>query len=189
MKKTGPRLFLFSTTFLFGLVATLQGFLQNYGGLLTTRLLIGLLEAGIYPGCSYVLSMWYSRKEAQIRFTGFTIGSTLSAAFSGLIASGIGHMDGLRGYSAWRWLFILEGAVTCLLALIAYPFLAGSPEHATWITEDERAIILARMRADQGDTEISEASKFRDIFSTLKDWKVLLSAPLYFCISVSSYGK
>ena len=67
------------------------------------RFLIGFFEAGFYPGCIYLISMYYKRYEVQWRFNLFFTGSILAGAFSGLLAYGISFMDGIQGYAGWRW--------------------------------------------------------------------------------------
>lgn len=114
LKKFKPHLFLGICIGLFGVVSLCQGFVTNYAGLLATRFLLGLFEAGIFPGCFYLLAMWYKREESQKRFTFFFLSTVLAGAFGGLLASAIGKMDGMAGKSAWRWIFIIgSSSVNC----------------------------------------------------------------------------
>lgn len=94
-------------TALFGLVTIIQGFTQDFGGLVAARFFLGLAEAGAYPACYYILAMWYKREEAQKRYSFIFSGSAVAGAFGGLLASAIGKMDGIQGYRGWRWVFIL----------------------------------------------------------------------------------
>jgi len=71
---------------------------------LATRFFLGLAETGMFPGCFYLISMWYKRSEAQRRYSFFFGSTTLAGAFGGLLASAIGKMQGLQGYSGWRWI-------------------------------------------------------------------------------------
>ena len=167
----------------------MQGLVQNYGGLITTRFLMGIVEAGIYPSCYYLISMWYRRREAQRRFSFFFTGASFAGAFGGLLASAIGLMNGIRGYSAWRWIFILEGLLTCVLSFVASFTVTDFPEDAKWLSENERSIVLSRLANDQGRSGLEEKFRLRDLFLIVKDWKVFLSAPIYFSISVSAYGR
>ena len=124
--------------------------------------------------------MWYKRGEAQRRFTVFFSSTTLAAAFGGLLASAIQKMNGMRGYSGWRWIFILEGTLTCVLAVAAYFLVADFPEEVKWLTEEERAFIKARLRADQGDSAMSSRITLRDVLLCFKDYKVFLGGLMYF---------
>lgn len=117
LKRLSPRLYLSGCCFGFGLVTTLQGFVSSYGGLLAARFFLGLSECGMVPGCFYLIGMWYRREEAQKRFSLFFASTALAGAFGGLLASAIGKMDGIGGYLGWRWIFILEGLLTCVVAV------------------------------------------------------------------------
>ena len=110
----------------FGLVTICQGLVQNYGGLITTRFFLGVFESGMFPGSFYLIGMWYKRHEAQKRYTFFFASTTLAGAFGGLLASAIGKMDGMKGYSGWRWIFILEGVLTCVVSF-AWFFVRNFP--------------------------------------------------------------
>lgn len=103
LKKMKPRVWLSICMFGFGLVTMLQGFVQNYSGLLATRFFLGVFETGMFPGAFYLIGMWYRRHEAQKRYSFFFSSTTLAGAFGGLLASAIGKMDGMRGYQGWRY--------------------------------------------------------------------------------------
>jgi MFS family permease len=81
LKRLKPHVWLSLCMFGFGLVTICQGLVVNYGGLLTTRFFLGVTEAGMFPGCFYLISMWYTRKEAQKRYTFFFASTTLAGAF------------------------------------------------------------------------------------------------------------
>lgn len=189
MRKIKPHWFLSLLMFAFGLLMTLQGFVQNYGGLVTVRFLMGIAEAGVYPGCFYLISMWYQRREAQKRFSFFFIGASVAGAFGGLLASAIGLLNGVSGYPAWRWIFILEGLLTCVLSVVSFFTISDFPEDAKWLSETERSIVLSRLVNDQGNSGKEQRFHPRDVLLIFRDWKVFLSAPLYFSLSVSAYGK
>ena len=188
MKRLSPHLFLSGCMFLFGLLVVVQGLVKNYAGLLVTRFLMGSLEAGVYPGCYYLMSMWYSRIEAQKRFSFFFAGASFAGAFGGLLAGAIGHMDGLRGYSAWRWIFILEGTMTCVLAIVAFFTVSDFPEDANWLTPEEKLARVEWLAAEQGPTGFESSVAPKDIIKVLSDWKVLLAAPLYLSVTVPVNG-
>lgn len=86
-----------------GLIATLSGLTKSYAGLLACRVLLGLFEAGLFPGCVVYLTFWYTRKEIALRTAYLFVAAALAGAFGGLLAFAIGFMDGLQGLSGWRW--------------------------------------------------------------------------------------
>jgi MFS family permease len=80
-----------------------MGLVQNTEGLIGCRVLLGIFEAGIVPGCIYLISMYYKRYEVQWRMSLFFSASILAGAFSGLLAFAIAKMKGVGGFEAWRW--------------------------------------------------------------------------------------
>ncbi|ESZ92196.1 putative Uncharacterized transporter [Sclerotinia borealis F-4128] len=188
LKRLKPAIWLSFLMFLFGLVGICQGLVQNFGGLLATRFFLGLCEAGMFPGCFYLIGMWYKRSEAQRRYSFFFGSTTLAGAFGGLLASAIGKMDGLRGHSGWRWIFILEGVLTCVIALLFFFLLPSFPEDAQWLTPDERAYVKARLQVDQGQSGAERKITFKDAIHVLKDYKVILGGFMYFGMIIPAYG-
>lgn len=93
--------------------------------------------------------MWYKRAEAQKRFSLFLNTVGMASAFGGLPASVIGKMNGVRGYSAWRWIFILEGVLTCVLCGVAFFAIADFPENARFLNEEERSFVIEKLVEDQ----------------------------------------
>lgn len=188
MKWLSPRVWLSGCMFMFGLAAICQGLVTNYGGLLATRFFLGVFEAGMFPGCFYLIGMWYKRSEAQRRYSFFFSSTTLAGAFGGLLASVIGKMDHMRGYRGWRWIFILEGVLTCVVALFFFFMISSFPEDATWLSAEERAYVKARLQADQGRSAAERKITIRDVGRVFKDYKVLLGGLMYFGLIVPAYG-
>jgi predicted MFS family arabinose efflux permease len=128
--------------------------------------------------------MWYKRAEAQKRYSFFFSSTTLAGAFGGLLASAIGKMDRLGGYRGWRWIFILEGVLTCVVAIIFWFLLPDFPEDAKWLKEDERAYVKARLEVDQGKSALERPITFRDVVNVFKDYKIIVGGLMYFGLIV-----
>ena len=111
-----PSLYLGFFICAWGLVSALTSQVSNYGQIVACRFILGLVEAPFFAGVLFYLSKWYSKNELNLRMSIFYSGSLLSGAFGNLIAAGILRgMDGARGLSSWRWLYIVEGSITCLV--------------------------------------------------------------------------
>jgi MFS family permease len=188
LKKFKPHVWLSCCMFLFGLTTICQGLVHSYSGLLATRFFLGLFETGMFPGCFYLIGMWYRRHEAQRRFSFFFSSTTLAGAFGGLLASAIGKMDGMRGYKGWRWVFILEGTLTCVVSFFFFFLLPSFPEHAKWLTEEERVYVQARLQADQGKSAAERKITTRDVLNVFKDAKIIVGGFMYFGLIVTAYG-
>ncbi|KAI0053623.1 MFS transporter [Auriscalpium vulgare] len=149
LKKIQPNRWLPILVFCWGIVTTLSGLIQNFGGLVAIRMVLGLCEGGILPGIVLYLSTLYKPHELQLRRVAhLTVGVFYaSGAFGGLLATAILKMDGVAGEAGWRWIFILEGIATCVIAIGAAIILPASLEAAKFFTEDERSFALHRFRS------------------------------------------
>jgi MFS family permease len=141
---------------LWGLVMTFMGLVTNFAGLFSLRLLLGIFEAGLYPGVTYGLTMYYAKKEMQSRQAIFYCASSVAGAFSGILAFAIAKMDGVGGYSGWRWIFILEGLLTVIVAFIAYFVMPDYPDTAKFLTPREREFVIWRLKTDSNYKNLSE---------------------------------
>lgn len=98
-----PSYYMSSCMALWAVVSALTALSKDFTGLLTTRFLLGIVEAPYYPGALYILGIFYTRKEIATRISILYTGNILATAFAGLIAAGIFEMDGLAGLSGWKW--------------------------------------------------------------------------------------
>jgi hypothetical protein len=96
-------------------------------------------------------------------------------------------MQGMRGYGAWRWLFIIEGSVTCVVAIVAWFTISDFPEQTKWLNEEEQQWLKRRLKADHGDDTVERSIGFSDVIEVLKDYKIFLGALMYFSFLVPSY--
>lgn len=155
IKKLGPRAFLPTITLLWGVVMIGMGFVKNWNSMVALRLVLGIFEAGFFPGSVYLLSTWYVRYEVQKRYSVFYIIGSLASACAGILAFGIMQMNGIRGYSGWRWIFIIEGILTCLIAVVGYFTLVDFPDnaqrHRRFLNSEELKFCIARINVDRGD--------------------------------------
>lgn len=103
IKKLRPSRFISAITVGWGIVATLTGLVQNYAGLIVCRLLLGALEAGLFPGMTIYLTMFYTKRELALRVGYLFVSAAIAGSLGGLLAYGIGFMDGVAGESGWRW--------------------------------------------------------------------------------------
>lgn len=134
---------------LWAVVSALTAVSKDFTGLLLTRFFLGVTEAPYYPGAVYLLSIFYTRKEVATRIAILYTGNILATAFAGLIAAGIFHgMDDLAGIAGWKWLFILQGAVTFVIAVIGFFLLPDFPQTTKWLTQEERDLAYNRMELD-----------------------------------------
>ncbi|KAK7446647.1 hypothetical protein VKT23_014341 [Stygiomarasmius scandens] len=182
LKRFNPSRWIAFLMFAWGAMTMCLGAASNYGSLTAVRFLLGMFEAGLFPGLVYFLTFWYRPEERALRVALILASASLAGAFGGAIAYGVGKMNGAGGLEAWRWLFILEGIPSCALAFAVFFFFPDYPETAKWLSDEERELAIERIKgvASLGHEKITWA----EAKDTLMDWRLYLHYLVYICISV-----
>ncbi|KAI4088794.1 MAG: hypothetical protein Q9206_002080 [Seirophora lacunosa] len=126
--------------------------------------------------------MFYTRRELAVRFSYLLAGAAIAGAVGGLVAYGVGYMDGLRGLRGWRWLLIIEGLPAVCLGILGWFLLANSPESAWYLSPSERQLLVLRVTRDEREASVPSAKVLHqaDVVAALKDWKVWAFCALNF---------
>lgn len=183
IKKFRPSRFISGLMFLWGIINMCMGFVHSYEALVVLRFLLGVFEAGVLPGIIYVSSMYYKRHEYQKRVSLFFCSTVVAGAFGGLIAFAIGKIG--NPDTSWRYIFIIEGAATSFIAIIAYFIIIDWPEQTRWLNSHEKEVLRRRLASDVAEVcrmDTLDRPALRRIFS---DYKIWLGAALYLGISVA----
>lgn len=188
-----PSIYLGSLVMSWGVIMMCHGFVKNFAGLMVVRMMLGVLEAGFYPGAVYLCTFWYMPKELATRISIFYCFSALSGAFSGLLAAGIAQMDGVAGYRGWQWIFILEGIMTVVLGAMCFFLLIDSPRLShKWLSPAEIRYLELQLFIKQGGRFSDESEGSND----WSDFKAVVTNPrmwgqayILLCISACSYGE
>ncbi len=167
---------------------TFMGFVDSYGGLMAARWFLGLTEAGLFPGINYYLSCWYKRSEFGIRAALFFSSAAIAGSFGGLLAAAIEQMDGVGGKRGWAWIFILEGLLTVLFGIASFWMVHDFPAEAKFLTPDDRARMIRRLRADNQSSAEKESFEWSYLWSSLGDWKMWLAMAIYMGTTVPLYA-
>ncbi|KAL2845092.1 major facilitator superfamily domain-containing protein [Aspergillus pseudodeflectus] len=185
-----PSIYLPSIMFAWGVVTIGMAFVKDYKGLIGFRVAMGILEAGFAPGMLLLLNSWYKKAEQSKRFAVYISAAILSGAFGGLIAGGIvGGLDGAHGMAGWRWLFIVEGAATAGVSIIASFVLPDFPSSTSKLNERERELAVARMAADSLSTATDDDPSMTHLQAlklSLSVWKTWFFVVGYMAIVGSS---
>ncbi|KAL4976566.1 major facilitator superfamily domain-containing protein [Aspergillus desertorum] len=182
LKKLKPSRWIAFLMLSWGAVTMGLGGVHNYSQVTGLRFLLGVLEAGLFPGLVYYLTFWYRTSERSIRVALILASATLAGAFGGAIAYGVGHMNQAQGLSAWRWLFIIEGAPSLASAALVLFILPDYPESASWLSEEEKSLAAQRL-AVEGSKGGAKAMTWRDAKEIFRDWRLYAHYLVYFGIS------
>ncbi|KAF4877879.1 MFS transporter prlL [Colletotrichum siamense] len=179
-----PSWYLCGCVAVWGVISAATGAVRGFSSAVVCRFLLGCVEASFFPGSLLFLSRWYNRREMQLRVTILNSGNLAAQGFGGLIAAGIlADMEGAAGLRAWRWLFIVEGAVTVALAGVALFILPDYPKTTSWLTEEERRVAQDRLALDEGlaggSAEDEDVTAMQGLIMACKDVKVWLLGLAY----------
>ncbi|GAA5874493.1 hypothetical protein JCM1840_000795 [Sporobolomyces johnsonii] len=181
LRKIGCRNQLSAITVLWGSVMLGMAFVKTWEQLAVCRVLLGLLEAGFFPGCVYLIATWYTRQETGKRMAAFYLSGMVISGFSNIIGYGMSLLGGKAGLEAWRWIFLLFGIATVALGLVAFFFIVDFPDKAKFLAPEEKRFIIARVDADRGDAEPDKMT-LRKALHHAADLKLWLFG-LVFCFS------
>ncbi|MBV9990666.1 MAG: MFS transporter [Alphaproteobacteria bacterium] len=181
LEKVGARRWIFRIMLTWGLVSMATAFAQGVQSLSAMRFLLGVAEAGFFPGIVFYLSLWFPA-ELRARMVGFFLCSISLANIVGAPLSGwVLGFDGLGGLHGWQWLFLIEGAPSVLLAFAVLFYLPDGPETASWLSEGDRAAIEAGVAAEPSHIHHS----FWTMIGDARVWALALPD---FGIVLSTYG-
>ena len=181
LERIGPRRWIAIILTAWGALSAAGALVQGPMSFYVVRFLLGVAEAGFFPGMILYMSYWFPRAYRARLIATFMIAVPVSRIFGGPLSSIILQMDGVSGLDGWRWLFLIEGSPACLLALAVLKFLPDGPAQASWLSPDEKATIAARLAAEDIPVQ-------RDIWITLRDPRVLALGLVIFGTSLGSDG-
>lgn len=167
-----------------GFVTILVSLVETPRQFYIARFLLGLAEAGFFPGIVVYLGHWFRREDraraGALFFAGIPFSNIVGSPLAGWIL-GV-HWFGVRG---WRWLFILEGIPALILGVITFFYLTDWPSDASWLPEDERAWIIAELKREKQETAAAHSCT---IWEALRKREVLMLALVYFFAVTGLYG-
>ncbi|KAH6967852.1 major facilitator superfamily domain-containing protein [Ilyonectria sp. MPI-CAGE-AT-0026] len=172
LPKAGPANWLSFLGVSFGAILIGMGFTQSWGTMALCRALLGIFEAGFLPGCTYLITCWYTRFEVGKRLSGFWILSVVTSAFAAIFAYALSLLGGQQGLNGWRWIFIIEGTITAVVCFIGRFIIIDFPTQADkFLSPAEKEFIIARINHDRGDGE-EDTINAAKVLHHLKDWRL-----------------
>lgn len=187
LQKVGARLWLGSIMIMWGLVSASTMLVRTASSFYVLRFLLGIVEAGFFPGVILYLTFWYTRrhraKMVAVFMAAIPLSGVVGGAVSGWILAKMPLFAGLRG---WQWLYLMEGLPSVLAGLISLRLLQNGPAEAKWLSLREKDLLIARLREEE-ESKRSDGRlhTLADAFRSVKVW-ILCAA--YFGFVMGSYG-
>ena len=184
LAKVGARRWLARIIFTWGLVTLALAFTQNATMFYILRFLLGVAEAGFFPGVLFTLTLWFPQQFRGRMIGLFMAWSAVANAVGSTVGGALLDLDGMLGLKGWEWVFIATGIPAVIMGVVTYFFLPENPEKATFLDDSEKTWlrdVLARENAEG-------KSQHANPFAALLDGRVLLLAVFYVAFPLAAYG-
>lgn len=183
LRRVGARRWIARIMVSWGIIAGLTAFVTNEWEFYAVRFLLGVAEAGFFPGVVLYLTFWVPRAERArtmaLFLTATAVAGVVGAPVSGLLLT----MDGHFGLQGWQWLFLIEALPAVILGIVVWRILPDTPAHARWLSPDQQRGLAAAVADDAQHVEGLEG--LGAAFRSLRVW---LLAILYLSIVIGFYG-
>jgi ACS family tartrate transporter-like MFS transporter len=186
MVRVGARRWIARILLTWGVFACAMALATGPTSFIALRFLLGLAEAGFFPGVILYLTYWFPVRYRARIVSAFMLSIPVSIAVGAPLSTLILQMNGMLGIKGWQWLFIIEGLPAIIGAFFALRLLTDRPERATWLTESEREWLSKELAAD--DASASSDSKIAGLGKALLNPTVLMLAFIYFCATGANLG-
>jgi MFS transporter, ACS family, tartrate transporter len=179
----GARRWLSRIMITWGVLAIAMMFVRTPLQFYVLRFLLGMSEAGFFPGVVFYLMQWFPPEMRARAVSRFYIALPLSSVVMGALAGALLNLNGRLGLAGWQWLFLVEGLPAVLLSVAFWVWVPDGPGDAKWLTGDERAWVLEQIRVDA-----CSGGHTHDIWRALRDPRVLQIALVFLFMLGANYG-
>ena len=186
LQRFGARAWLTRIMFTWGLVAMGMAFVQGETSFYVMRFLLGVTEAGFYPGVLYYFTQWLPASERGKAMAIFLSGSAIASIISGPITGALLSVTGL-GLHGWQWMFLIEGGASVALCGFVYYWLQSHIHEAKWLTPAEQTTLSEVIAEEQRAREAEHVVK-PSIFKLLADTQILVFCFIFFSVALTIYG-
>jgi len=183
LKIYGARMWIARIMISWGIISACMIFVKGVWSFYALRVLLGLAEAGFFPGIIFYLTLWYPSKLRSVRTAWFVSAIAVSGVIGNPISGWImDQLSGSMNLAGWQWLFLAEGIPSVLVGFWVIFYLDSSIEEAKWLTQEEKTLLANNLQAeDQHKTE----HKLSDAFASGKVWVL---CAIYFTLMIGLYG-
>ena len=186
LQRIGARIWLTRIMLTWGLVAAAMAFIQNETHFYILRFLLGVAEAGFFPGVIYYFTRWLPGAERGKAIAIFLSGSAIASLISGPLSGLLLQINGL-GMHGWQWMYFIEGMFSVCLCAFVWFWLDSKPHDAKWLNRDEQDALVKAIDDEQRAREAATPIKL-SIGQLLKDRQIILFCLIYFFIQLTIYA-
>ena len=185
--RVGARRWIARVVVAWGIVSMASAFVVGPFSFYAMRLLLGVAEAGFFPGTLLYLNLWFPVRQRAVAIAAFMAAAPLSSAVGSPVSGALMELPRIAGLANWQWLYISEALPAILLGFLTLKVLTDSPEQAGWLSADECAWLVNTLRAERAEGK-SHPSTMAAIWAVLRDPRVLALALIYSGTSAGLYA-
>lgn len=173
LTRVGPARWLAIIIFAWGVIAACFSLIRSQAAFFTLRFLLGVAEAGAFPGLWYILSLMYPSAYSTFPFSVIEASIALSQIIAAPLAAALLQLHNVGGLVGWQWLFIVEGCATILLSIVLLYCMPSSITSATFLSEEEKSWLVSQMQSTPGGGDGSpQAAGWKSFVQVVQSWKV-----------------
>lgn len=185
LQRVGARIWITRIMITWGLVAISMMFIRNTTWFYSLRFLLGVAEAGFYPGVVLYLTYWFPAKERAKTIALFALGGIIAGIIGSPVSGLILELDGLAGLHGWQWLFLIEGAPAILLGMAVFVLLPDNPMKAKWLNTDEKNALTSVLNNEKTVMQNHTHTRLKDVLTSRTVWLLCL---ICFLLNAGGYG-
>ena len=185
LQRVGARRWIARIMVSWGVVAMAMLFIHSRNSFYAMRFLLGMTEAGFFPGVMYYLTTWFTGAERARIVAWFMTANAAAYIVGGPVSGRLLTMNGLHGLTGWQWLFLLEGMPAVLFGFVTLAYLPDGPKQAVWLTQKQKDWLLERLRVEQEGKARQGHLTLWDALGSRRLWHL---CALFFVLDVGMYG-
>ncbi|MDH0970763.1 MFS transporter [Acinetobacter johnsonii] len=184
LHKVGARIWIARVMVTWGIIAGGMAFVESSTSFYVMRFLLGVAEAGFFPGIILYLSYWFPARNRAGVIALFMAAAPIATAIGSPISAALLEMHGIMGLAGWQWMFLIEAIPAVILGVVVFFYMTDRPEKAAWLKPDEREWLVKTMQAEDAN---KGGQQQHSILRGLANPRVLALALIYFGTSAGLY--
>ncbi|UOG18070.1 MFS transporter [Acinetobacter sp. PK01] len=184
LHKVGARIWIARVMVTWGIIAGGMAFVESSTSFYVMRFLLGVAEAGFFPGIILYLSYWFPARNRAGVIALFMAAAPIATAIGSPISAALLEMHGIMGLAGWQWMFLIEAFPAVILGVVVFFYMTDRPEKAAWLKADEREWLVKTMQAEDAN---KGDQQHHSILRGLANPRVLALALIYFGTSAGLY--
>jgi len=185
--RIGVRVWIARVMVTWGIVSACSAFVTGAHSFYTLRFLLGVAEAGFFPGIILYLSLWFPARYRAMAAAAFMAAAPISTAIGSPVSGALMELPRISGLSNWQWLYLLEAAPAVVLGFVVLKVLTDKPEEATWLEAEERDWLVTRLKSEQTSAASTHGGGLTSVWRTLCDLRALALSLIYLGTSAGLY--